>query len=287
MYHDATSDMMAAMARVTAATAAVMATIPTSPNWDADRNVLPSSGYSMPMMPTMTPMPHCANQAGVEFMAPINPIKKSSSWADVQLLEHIMAPIKKSSSWADVTDSAGYDDHYPMTMVPEQMPMQSCVDGSQSEMQPHLVKPRNSRKGETASVVKPGKKRDLKKLNKGAAESVEITTLMIRGIPCSFSQEALLSRIDEAGLKGKYNFFYLPRDGNRRANLGYAFINFVDEESAEFCTAAFKDVPLAPSRSMKTCTVSPGSIQGLPALRKHFHNTAVSHGSRGPMFIRV
>merc|ERR1719160_626941 len=167
------------------------------------------------------------------------------------------------------------------------MPMSTCVGESPNLMQPQVVKPRNS-KGEAASQVhKAAKKQDLKKLNKSAANKDVATTLMIRGIPCSFSQEALLLLIDNAGLKNKYNFFYLPRDGNRSSNLGYAFINFVDQASADLCTNTFKGVPLAPVRSMKTCMISPADIQGLPALWKHFRRTAVSRGSHGPMFLKV
>merc|ERR1719161_3049353 len=159
------------------------------------------------------------------------------------------------------------------------------MNANEQEVQePQVVKARNTQKkgvsGETTSQVKHARKHDLKKLSKAAPNATdEITTLMIRGIPCSFSQEALISLIDGAGLEGKYNFFYLPRDGKRNANLGYAFINFVDERSAELCTATFQGVPLSPARSQKTCTISPADIQGLPALWKHFRRTAVCRGS--------
>lgn len=96
-----------------------------------------------------------------------------------------------------------------------------------------------------------------------------------------------MKTIDQIGLKGKYNFFYLPRAGNNGSNLGYAFINFVDEPAAEQCMAAFNGVPLDPTRSTKTCTISQADIQGLANLRKHFRRTAVSRGSRGPVFLKV
>merc|ERR1719161_1384820 len=144
------------------------------------------------------------------------------------------------------------------------------MNANEQEVQePQVVKARNTQKkgvsGETTSQVKHARKHDLKKLSKAAPNATdEITTLMIRGIPCSFSQEALLSLIDGAGLKGKYNFFYLPHDGNRNSNLGYAFVNFVEPQSAEICTAAFQGIPLAPGRSQKTCTVSAADIQNAP-----------------------
>merc|ERR1719326_1450789 len=61
---------------------------------------------------------------------------------------------------------------------------------------------------------------------------------MIRGIPCSFSQDTLMGLIDNAGLKGKYDFFYLPRAGKNGSNLGYAFINFTDTPAAENTTSS-------------------------------------------------
>jgi hypothetical protein len=154
--------------------------------------------------------------------------------------------------------------------------------------EPRVIKPRIANvKAEIVNPGKPTKKKDLKKLSNHVGRNTEITTMMIRGIPCSFTQEALLSMIDEAGLKNKYNFFYLPRDGNRSSNLGYAFINFVDQHHAELCKANFEGVPLAPARSTKLCSISPGDIQGLPLLWKHFRCTAVSRGSNGPMFLQV
>lgn len=220
-----------------------------------------------------------------EMQSPMPSPYGNASRFPLSLMATISSP---STNWDDITNyEAEFDvpvsEGYAMPMMP---PMTS-INESERDIQPKVVKPRN-KKGETAGQVKPAKKHDLKKLSKFAAGATdEITTLMIRGIPCSFSQEALTSLIDEAGLKGKYNFFYLPRDGNRSSNLGYAFINFVDQQSAEHCKDTFQGVPLAPARSKKTCTVSPGEIQGLPSLWKHFRNTAVSRGSRGPMFLKV
>merc|ERR1719335_129478 len=129
--------------------------------------------------------------------------------------------------------------------MPVSMPsVNEQAQEQEMQLQPKVVKPHM-----------PSKKQDLRELNTEPVE--EITTLMIRGIPCSFSQDTLMKLIDNAGLKGKYNFFYLPRAGNNGSNLGYAFINFLDHESAEKCVAMFNGVPLDPSRSTKICTISP------------------------------
>jgi hypothetical protein len=139
---------------------------------------------------------------------------------------------------------------------------------------------------EAGKQAKGAKKKDAKKQPKGTMVPAEqVTTLMIRGIPCSFTQEDLLEKLHDAGLKGKYDFFYLPRDDKKSSNLGYAFVNFVDVQSAEHCTAKLQGVQLDPFRSPKTCSISPGSIQGLPSLRNHFRNTAVNAGQHGPVFL--
>merc|ERR1719473_1287523 len=127
------------------------------------------------------------------------------------------------------------------------------------QQEPQVVRPR------TKAELMFAKKQDLRELNTEPVD--EITTLMIRGIPCSFSQDTLMKLIDSAGLRGKYDFFYLPRAGNNGSNLGYAFINFVDPESADLCTTRFNGIPLDISRSSKVCTISPGDIQGLVNLR--------------------
>eukprot|EP00746_Dinoflagellata_sp_MGD_P151210 gnl/MRDRNA2_/MRDRNA2_82863_c0_seq1.p1 gnl/MRDRNA2_/MRDRNA2_82863_c0~~gnl/MRDRNA2_/MRDRNA2_82863_c0_seq1.p1 ORF type:complete len:400 (+),score=79.10 gnl/MRDRNA2_/MRDRNA2_82863_c0_seq1:101-1300(+) len=252
--------------------------------------MLPMSPYTFDM-PEQAPMP--------------KPMHRAVSWADVtdaqglaevvpdmddlppfdDIHSEVVAPpnrmagIKKASSWADVRDSAGY----PMMMAPN---YQSNSKGYPSDhKEPQVLKPRP--KAEVANGSKPAKKQDLKKISKAVAQIGEpVTTLMMRGIPCSFTQDALIQILDDAGLKEKYNFFYLPRGGNRSSNLGYAFINFVEPESAIHCQNAFGGVQLDPARSVKTCTISAADLQGLPALRKHFCRTAVSRGSSGPMFFK-
>lgn len=177
-----------------------------------------------------------------------------------------------------------------MMMVPMMMPMMMPET-------PNINNTKNGRQSQQRVVNKrvcnerlPAMKQDLKRFNNTAGGSKDATTLMFRGIPCSFSQERLMKIIDNAGLKGKYDFFYLPRAdsrGNDRSNLGYAFLNFVDSKSAQLCIETFSGVSLDPARSMKTCTISPGDIQGLSNLRRHFHCTAVSRGPHRPLFLKV
>jgi len=113
---------------------------------------------------------------------------------------------------------------------------------------------------------------------------VPITTLMMRGIPCSCTQERLLQILDELGFQGQYDFFYLPRK-TQQSNLGYAFVNFLDMEWASLCHLALNGRALDAMRSKKVLSVCPAHIQGLKNLKKHFRNTCVARNSdRGPVF---
>eukprot|EP00746_Dinoflagellata_sp_MGD_P147226 gnl/MRDRNA2_/MRDRNA2_79585_c0_seq2.p1 gnl/MRDRNA2_/MRDRNA2_79585_c0~~gnl/MRDRNA2_/MRDRNA2_79585_c0_seq2.p1 ORF type:complete len:404 (-),score=52.99 gnl/MRDRNA2_/MRDRNA2_79585_c0_seq2:201-1313(-) len=167
-----------------------------------------------------------------------------------------------------------------------------CTDAGQ----PQLIKPcpiqgNTAQKPADKSLEKQSK-RISETCSKGGPVPTEgPTTLMIRGIPCSITQEELMELMDQAGLKGKYDFFYLPTDrtkstGKKSVNLGYAFVNFTDHQSAEHCTTTFRDVPLAPGRSQKKCAISPADVQGIPSLKDHFKRAAVmSRGAHGPIFL--
>jgi hypothetical protein len=120
-----------------------------------------------------------------------------------------------------------------------------------------------------------------------AKDGQPITTLMIRGIPCSHSSEAVRGILDRLSFAGTYDFFYLPKAGNTQSNLGYAFVNFPSPAVAQRCVDTLSSVPLDPRRSTKLCSTAPADIQGLEQLRKFFRRTSVSRGNRGPVFLKV
>jgi hypothetical protein len=106
--------------------------------------------------------------------------------------------------------------------------------------------------------------------------------LMIRGLPCSLTQQDMLNILDSIGLQTKYNFFYLPKAGNSVSNLGYAFVNFVDANSANRCISALQGVMLS-ERSEKVCKITVANMQGLPKLRAHFRRSTARRASK-PIF---
>lgn len=130
-----------------------------------------------------------------------------------------------------------------------------------------------------------GKKADLSKFQ--AKPESDVTTVMLRGIPCGLTKTCVMEMMDKAGLAGKYDFFYLPMASQAKGNLGYAFVNFAHPMYATLCKARMHGVSMDPVRSTKVCTINPADIQGLSSLRKHFRKTAVSHSRHGPVFLKV
>merc|ERR1711894_109588 len=91
------------------------------------------------------------------------------------------------------------------------------------------------------------------------------TTVMVKNIPCDYTRDDLLQLIDDQGFADRYDFFYLPIDGDRGLNKAYAFINFVDAADVQAfwnCFDGFTDWYFP---SSKQAQVSWSKIQGLAA----------------------
>jgi len=184
--------------------------------------------------------------------------------------------------WPDVTTSSKVDLNDRRECMPVRgwrAPATMGTFATQGREQMPLPKKENRRGNANR------KKSDLTTLNPPPSNYASITTLMIRGIPCGFSQEDLLSLLAGAGLADHVNFFYLPKSGNTASNLGYAFINFTETIHAWTCAFAFDGMHLDPARSAKVCSISPADIQGITNLRKHFRRAAVCRGLNGPLFL--
>lgn len=175
----------------------------------------------------------------------------------------------------------------PSARAPEaEIPaLQTTTSEIFADMAPPSTAWAESPQNHAASSRSQGFKRNLQKL-RGPPGSV-VTTVMIRGIPCSLSKTCMMKILDDAGFLGKYDFFYLPNPGSANGNLGYAFVNFIHPMYATVCKASLHGVSLDPVRSAKVCTVNPADIQGLNNLRKHFRRTAVSRSGHGPVFLKA
>jgi hypothetical protein len=106
----------------------------------------------------------------------------------------------------------------------------------------------------------------------------ELTTLMLRNIPNDYTREMLLALLDSEGFATKYDFVYLPMDFNRKASLGYAFVNFVSQADAELAKSVLDGFTAWKVQSPKTCKACwVESHQGLEAHIERYRSSPVMH----------
>jgi RNA recognition motif-containing protein len=89
-----------------------------------------------------------------------------------------------------------------------------------------------------------------------------MTTVMIRNIPCKYTQEYVMEEVST--VTPNYDFLYMPparRDGGSK---GYAFVNFGDAESAALFLEKFQGHSFhRQPNSLKRAEVLYAEVQGL------------------------
>lgn len=111
------------------------------------------------------------------------------------------------------------------------------------------------------------------------------TTVMIKNIPNKYSQQMLLSMLDQHCIScneritdpnepfSAYDFVYLPIDFKNKCNLGYAFVNMTTSKATWKLYKAFHKQPWEAFNSRKICEVTYARVQGRVALEDHFRNS--------------
>ncbi|CAE8625289.1 unnamed protein product, partial [Polarella glacialis] len=102
-----------------------------------------------------------------------------------------------------------------------------------------------------------------------------VSTVMLRHIPCRYTQGSLLMEIDQLGFAGAYDFFYLPMDTRNKTSVGYAFINFTDPVAATRFMRVMDEYRFQRHLSEKIAEASPAQLQGLRQNVAHFASCAV------------
>jgi len=101
-----------------------------------------------------------------------------------------------------------------------------------------------------------------------------ITTVMLRNIPLKYNREALLEDLDSRGFACTYDFFYLPIDFHTGNNVGYAFINFIDEPTVARFISVYRGLQLS-ADSAKICEVADAKAQGKLKNIEQYRNSSV------------
>lgn len=102
------------------------------------------------------------------------------------------------------------------------------------------------------------------------------TTIMIRNIPNRFSQQALIKELNSLGLESRFDFVYIPIDIRTMANVGYAFVNFLESCDAQHCLDAmqghkFQRQGGKASRAQSACVAN---VQGLEPNLENYKRAA-------------
>jgi len=113
------------------------------------------------------------------------------------------------------------------------------------------------------------------------ADDEHRTTLMLRNLPSSFTQAKLITRLNSAGLKSRYDFVYLPVDFQNGAGLGYAFVNMLSCADAKLAIEKLNGFTDWDDRAchkvLEICWSDPH--QGLDMLIDRYRNSRVMHRS--------
>jgi len=111
------------------------------------------------------------------------------------------------------------------------------------------------------------------------------TTIMLRHLPNNYTHAMVVDLLNKRGLRGKYDFVYLPYDFNRGAGLGYAFINFVSNDWARRAMSEFANFNQWTMASKKVCAVNWGEpLQGQQAHIDRYKDSPVMHPQVPPAY---
>ncbi|XP_010461369.1 PREDICTED: protein MEI2-like 7 [Camelina sativa] len=103
------------------------------------------------------------------------------------------------------------------------------------------------------------------------------TSVMVKNIPNCLGRTDLLRILDNHCRKhnreSSYDFLYLPMDFVKRANLGYAFVNFTASVAAERFRREFENFSWGNLGYRKVCEITMAKYQGKEELTKHFKDS--------------
>jgi len=112
-----------------------------------------------------------------------------------------------------------------------------------------------------------------------------VTTLMIKNIACRCKPGDAMRILDTVGLKGTYDFLYLPMNSSKSANLGYLFVNFMKPGHAARCSKLLTGCAFGSDLSHKRCEVSAAKLQGYSNMVSLFKQKVVLRSKCPPFFI--
>jgi len=124
----------------------------------------------------------------------------------------------------------------------------------------------------------------------GTCKWGECTTVMMRNLPCRYSQRRLMTEINGLGFQGRYDFFFLPMDPRSRANRGFAFINFEIPAVSDVFYDVFHGKRLQLFNSDKVISVRPADVQGFEENARYYAHAVAARKTNStnnrPLFFK-
>jgi len=106
------------------------------------------------------------------------------------------------------------------------------------------------------------------------------TTVILRGIPLSYTRDIVLATLNGNGYFGQFDFLYLPKNFGTNEAFGYAFINFPRPETAARFMSDFRGFSnwSVPANTEASVEWMDGN-QGLNAQIERYRNSGMMHSS--------
>jgi len=113
-------------------------------------------------------------------------------------------------------------------------------------------------------------------------------TVMMRHIPCKYTQGKFMNEINNAGFEGTYDFLYLPLDLRNPGNRGFAFINFLSPQLAEEFYSYYHGQKLRHFEATAPIAVMPADVQGFEESAERFYAWSLKKKQTGgePVFLK-
>ena len=100
----------------------------------------------------------------------------------------------------------------------------------------------------------------------GPAAPTPVVTVLVQNLPIRTTPLQLFGHFDDMGFQGQYDFVQFPMDVRRGLHKGFAFVNFLDGETAARFIRVLNGTQLAGKESPKKLTITPADRQGREAL---------------------
>lgn len=160
----------------------------------------------------------------------------------------------------------------PASIIWVQVPCMPVCSSLETQMAAAAQKANARAAAEAKMVRAKGKVQTVERQQvKTNCQPCDRTTLVFRKLPANVTRTSLLEMLDTAGLKGLYDFVYLPMDFKKGKVFGYAIVNFIANSWAEQASAHFGGAGANVDWSH--------SHQGFQDLIQRYRDSAIMHAS--------